>query len=290
MVKSMTGFGKVSESFDKFDITVEIKSVNSKYFDPFFRIPRLVSSAELDMRSFIQEKLIRGKVEVRVEVAAKTAVNDPVLNKELFAKYKEIITAIKDGAGIEEEPKIEHFLHMPDIIEFRADATAEEELHKNLMQAVSDCVARLDEMRIAEGTALETDIEKRIDNLRGIISGIDASKAGVFEYWAEKFKKRITEMGVLGGYDERIIQEAALYGEKADITEEITRLRSHLEQFLKILKIEYPAGKKLDFLSQEIHREFNTIASKSSKASIISAVVEAKAEADRIREQVQNIV
>lgn len=290
MVKSMTGFGKVSESFDKFDITAEIKSVNSKYFDPFFRIPRLVSSAELDMRSLIQEKLIRGKVEVRVEVAAKTAVNDPVLNKELFAKYKEIITAIKDGAGIEDEPKIEHFLRMPDIIEFRADETAEEELHKNLMQAVSDCVARLDEMRIAEGAALATDIEKRIDNLRIIISGIDAAKAGVFEYWTEKFKKRMTEMGVPGGYDERIIQEAALYGEKADITEEITRLRSHLEQFLKILKTEYPAGKKLDFLSQEIHREFNTIASKSSKASIISAVVEAKAEADRIREQVQNIV
>lgn len=290
MQKSMTGFGKAVKMFEKFDVLVEIKSVNSKYFDPSFRMPRIISSLEIDIRNLLQEKLIRGKVDFRAEITAKTAINNPILNSELFGKYLDIINGIKDGAGIEENIKIEHFLRLPDIIEFRPNETAEEELIKNLMETVRECLSAIDDMRLKEGQALVKDISERLSNLQKILTVIDEAKKGVFEYWLEKFKKRMQDMEVSVGYEERIIQEASIYGEKADITEEITRLRSHFAQFEKIMKTEYPAGKKLDFLSQEIHREFNTIASKSSKSEIINAVVEAKAETDRIREQIQNIV
>ena len=145
-------------------------------------------------------------------------------------------------------------------------------------------------MRITEGKALENDIKTRIGNLSNQVCLIENSKDDVFELWKNKFIKRMEEMGVGSQYEERIIQEASIMGEKADITEEITRLKSHFEQFNNILNNEYPVGKKLDFLSQEIHRELNTIASKSSKQVIITTIVEAKAEIDRIREQVQNIV
>lgn len=290
MLKSMTGFGKASKVFEKFDILVEIKSVNSKYFDPSFRMPRVVSSMEIEMRSAIQEKLLRGKVDIRIEITSKTAISKPVLNVELFNRYKSIINQIKDGALIEEQPKIEHFLRLPDIIEFQPDETTEGELEKNVMETLRESMEAIDRMRLEEGGALEADCIKRLRNLQNIVEVVDEAKNGVFEYWLEKFKKRMKDMEVLPGFEERIIQEASVYGEKADITEEITRLRSHIAQFLKILETEHPAGKKLDFLSQEIHREFNTIASKSSKSQIIAVVVEAKAETDRIREQVQNIV
>lgn len=286
----MTGYGKAVKMFEKFDVLVEIKSVNSKYFDPSIRIPRIMSSLEIEIRNILQEKLLRGKVDFRAEVTAKTAINDPILNAELFGKYQDIINAIKDGAGIDDNIKIEHFLRLPDIIEFRPNETAEDELGKNVLETVREGVAAIDNMRSKEGCALEKDIAGRLVNLQKIIGMIDEAKNGVFEYWLEKFKKRMQDMEVSVGYEERIIQEAAIYGEKADITEEITRLRSHFSQFEKIMQTEYPAGKKLDFLSQEIHREFNTIASKSSKSEIINAVVEAKAETDRIREQIQNIV
>ena len=290
MLRSMTGFGKILKMFDKFDITVEIKSVNSKYFDPSFRLPKILSSMEIEIRNILQEKLIRGKIECRIEVTSKIALNKPIFNDELFNDYKNIIEKIRMRANITEEAKIEHFLRMPDIIQFVSNEDSQEDLEQNVKQTVSKCALLVDKMRLEEGSALFNDLKNRIDNLRVILKVINTERVGVFEYWVERLKKRMADMEISTGYEERIIQEAVIYGEKSDITEEITRLECHLEQFDKIMTTECLTGKKLDFLSQEINREFNTIASKSTKSSIIGAVVEAKTEIDRIREQVQNLV
>ncbi len=290
MIKSMTGFGKYNKSTDKYDISIEIKSVNSKYFDINFRLPKNVSSLEITLRQPLQDILIRGKVDVRIEINIHTVTKYPSLNTELIKVYREIFTKIAKEANIEDKPKLDHFIRMPDVLDYINDNSMEEELEKLTYNAVIECVKKLDEMRQKEGINLEKDIYARLDNLSKNIILIENAKEDVFEIWKNKFIKRMNDMGLDAGYEERIMQEASLMGEKADITEEITRLKSHIEQFKNILYEEYPIGKKLDFLSQEIHRELNTIASKSSKHEIISSVVEAKAESDRIREQIQNII
>lgn len=290
MTKSMTGFGKYTVSNEKYDIFVEIKSINSKYFDINFRLPKIVSTLEISARSPLQEILLRGKIDIRIEINIHTVTNHPHVNLEVVNEYKKIFTDIANTANIEDKPKLDHYLRMPDVLDYTTDNAIEEELEKTTLGALIECAKQVDQMRVTEGQALENDIKNRINNLYNQVCLIENSKNDVFELWKNKFIKRMEEMGVGSQYEERIIQEASIMGEKADITEEITRLKSHFEQFNNILNNEYPVGKKLDFLSQEIHRELNTIASKSSKQVIITTIVEAKAEIDRIREQVQNIV
>lgn len=290
MIKSMTGFGKYSISNEKYDIFIEMKSINSKYFDVNFRLPKTVSTLEISARSPLQEILLRGKIDIRIEINIHTVTKHPHVNLEVVNEYKKIFTDIANTANIEDKPKLDHYLRMPDILDYTTDNAIEEELEKTTLGALIECAKQVDQMRVTEGQALENDIKNRINNLYNQVCLIENSKNDVFELWKNKFIKRMEEMGVGSQYEERIIQEASIMGEKADITEEITRLKSHFEQFNNILDNEYPVGKKLDFLSQEIHRELNTIASKSSKQVIITTIVEAKAEIDRIREQVQNIV
>lgn len=290
MIKSMTGFGKYSISNEKYDIFIEMKSINSKYFDVNFRLPKTVSTLEISARSPLQEILLRGKIDIRIEINIHTVTKHPHVNLEVVNEYKKIFTDIANTVNIEDKPKLDHYLRMPDVIDYTTDNAIEEELEKTTLGALIECAKQVDQMRVTEGQALENDIKNRINNLYNQVCLIENSKNDVFELWKNKFIKRMEEMGVGSQYEERIIQEASIMGEKADITEEITRLKSHFEQFNNILDNEYPVGKKLDFLSQEIHRELNTIASKSSKQVIITTIVEAKAEIDRIREQVQNIV
>lgn len=290
MIKSMTGFGKYSISNEKYDIFIEMKSINSKYFDVNFRLPKTVSTLEISARSPLQEILLRGKIDIRIEINIHTVTKHPHVNLEVVNEYKKIFTDIANTANIEDKPKLDHYLRMPDVLDYTTDNAIEEELEKTTLGALIECAKQVDQMRVTEGQVLENDIKNRINNLYNQVCLIENSKNDVFELWKNKFIKRMEEMGVGSQYEERIIQEASIMGEKADITEEITRLKSHFEQFNNILDNEYPVGKKLDFLSQEIHRELNTIASKSSKQVIITTIVEAKAEIDRIREQVQNIV
>lgn len=290
MIKSMTGFGKINKSYEKFDIFIEMKSVNSKYFELNFRLPKIVSALEITLRQPLQDIMLRGKVDVRIEITMHTAVKMPVLNKDLLLEYKKIFSEISAITGIEDKPKLDHFLRMSEVLDYSNDESIDEEINNAVSNAAIECANILTNMREIEGAKLLTDIKTRINNLSNYVIVVEKSKEDIFNMWKEKFVKRMQSFGVSHEYEERIVQEASIMSEKADITEEITRLKSHIDQFNNILDNEYPAGKKLDFLSQEIHRELNTIASKSSKKEIISTVVEAKAEADRIREQVQNII
>lgn len=290
MIKSMTGFGKHTLSCEKYDINVEIKSINSKYFDINYRLPKIISTIEISSRTQLQNILIRGKVDIRIEINIHTITKHPSINVDLIEEYRKIFSLISETANIEDKPKLDHFLRMPDILDYTNDDSIEKELENDTLNAILYCASLVDEMRLKEGKSLENDIKERINTLHNNVMVIENNKEDIFAFWKNKFIKRMEEMGVDSNYDERVIQEASIMGEKADITEEIIRLKSHIEQFMNILNNEFPVGKKLDFLSQEIHRELNTIASKSSNHNIINTVINSKAEIDRIREQIQNII
>lgn len=290
MIKSMTGFGKISKSYDNFDIIVEIKSVNSKYFDTSFRLPKQLSSLEIFLRSYSQEKLVRGKIDIKIEFISKNSIKTPKINEDLIIHYKNILENICTLTNIEKNITLENYLKLPDIIDFSPNNEIEMELYNNAKDVVSICINEVDSMRIKEGKSLEKDIINRLDNISKFLNEIQKFSSNIFDYWRNKFIKRLQELDVVNINEEKIIQEASLYAEKADITEEITRANCHINHFKNIIENEFPNGKKLDFLCQELNREFNTIASKSFKSEIIKYVIEGKSEIDRIREQVQNIV
>lgn len=289
MIKSMTGFGRAVTSDDLCDVKIEMKSVNSKHMDVNVRLPRFISYLEVGIRNIIKNGLKRCKVDVFIEIKPKKALTVPKLNKELLDTYVSVMNELKSLSGVEEGIKLDNLLQFKDLVEFESDDSFADEIKETVLNAVKECVASMDEMREKEGVSLMDDISSRLDIIAACEENINGQAGGVFDKWQEKFRKRLEDMK-LPVEDERIIQEASIFAEKADITEEVVRIKSHLEQIKTIAENEYPCGKKLDFMSQELHREFNTIGSKSGSVEILNEVVNAKSEIDKIREQIQNIV
>jgi len=287
-VKSMTGFGKFVTSNDLCDLKIEMKSVNSRYFDCNIRMPRLFNFMEISLKNAVKDTLVRGKVDVYVDLKLKKQQYKPVLRQEAVESYMAVFGELKEKFGITGEVKLEHVLHFNDILESEETDDMGDKLAAFVLDAMKECAASLDDMRAKEGENLKIDLLERLETIDKIAARIDENRQGVMEHWKERFMKRVAEFGV--DAEERIVQEAAVMSEKADITEEVTRIHSHVEQFAVILKDEPNGGKKLDFMCQELNREFNTIGSKSGKTAIINDVVEAKSEIEKIREQVQNLV
>lgn len=286
--KSMTGFGRLMTGNDLCDLKVEMKSVNSRYFDCNVRMPRLFNFIEINLKNTVKEILVRGKVDINIDLKLKKQQFKPVLREDAVSGYMSVFAELKDKFGIDGEVKLEHIIGFNDILETEEADDMGELLGGFVLEAVKECAESLNSMRAEEGANLAADMLNRLDTISSIAAEIDKNRAGVFEHWKERFIKRINEMGITD--EERIVQEAAVMAEKADIQEEITRIESHVEQFKKILDKEESGGKKLDFMCQELNREFNTIGSKSGKTAIINNVVEAKSEIEKIREQVQNLV
>jgi uncharacterized protein (TIGR00255 family) len=289
MIKSMTGYGRSVVSNELCDIKIEMKSVNSKYMDINVRTPKIISQYEVEIRNIVKNILKRCKVDIFVEVKPKKAISIPTLNKDLLNTYVSVMQELKDNIGTKDNIKIDHLLQFKDLIEFESNETFAEEIGSILLNSVKDCASSMDEMREKEGISLFEDIKSRLQTVLECCNDIEKNTGEVFNCWNEKFKKRLSDMN-LPVEEERIVQEAAIFAEKADITEEIVRIKSHLKQIEQISEKEYPCGKKLDFMSQELHREFNTIGSKSGSVKILNMVVNAKSEIDKIREQIQNIV
>ncbi len=289
MIYSMTGFGKNILSNDYCSVKTEIKSLNSKFLDVRFRLPRGFSFLEIELMKILKSNVIRGKVDVNVEVQFKKAVKIPKINHDTLNMYMAVLREIQMESEVLDDIRIDHLIHFEDILEFSADTELEEKIGAQIIDSVKKAVYELVQMRKNEGENLRNDLMQRIENLKSGLKHIDSIKDKIFDYWYEKFRKRMESLNV--NFDEdRIIQEAGFYAEKSDITEEVVRISSHLNLFTKTLEEETSNGKKLDFISQELHREYNTIGSKSNSSEITDYVVNAKTEIDKIREQVQNIV
>jgi len=284
----MTGYGKIITGNELCDLKIEMKSVNSRYFDSNVRMPRLFNFIEITLKNTVKDILVRGKVDINIDLRLKKQQFRPVLREEAVSSYLSIFADLKNKFGIDGDVKLEHVLNFGDILENEETDDLGQELGDFVLAAVKECAESLDSMREKEGETLAEDMLERLETIRQITKEIDKNREGVFEHWKERFLKKIKDFGVED--DERFVQEAAVMAEKADIQEEITRIDSHVDQFVKILKNEPAGGKKLDFMCQELNREFNTIGSKSGKTVIINSVVEAKSEIEKIREQVQNLV
>lgn len=296
MIRSMTGFGRGEYSDEISKVTVEIRSVNHRYLDIYVKMPRRYSFAEDTIKSAIKERVHRGKVEVSVSVDnVGKSDSDVRLDKELAARYYNVLSELRDSFDFGEESRVSLSLiaKMPDVIVTTPAAEDEEAMVRRLLEATSKALDDFCSMREAEGEKLAADLSARADTIQEIRDRIDKRAPEIEKEYAAKFKARVEE--ILGGVyevpEERIALEAAIFADKANITEELVRLGSHISQLRKFLQSDgkEAIGKKTDFLIQEMNREANTIGSKSNDREITSSMLELKAEIEKVREQVQNI-
>ena len=295
MIKSMTGFGRGEYVDDVRKVTVEIRAVNHRYCDIYIKMPRKYSFAEEKIKAVIKNRLSRGKIEVSVSVDNfGKSDTDVRLDKDLAAKYYKALTELSETFEIGElmGPSLSLLAKMPDVISTAPAEEDEEEMMRCLLDATNKAVADICTMRETEGAKLAQDIAMRADIIADIRSRIEERAPQIEKEYAAKFKARIEELldGMYEVPDERVALEAAVFADKANITEELVRLDSHLHQLRDFLEgREDSIGKKIDFLIQEMNREANTIGSKSNDKAITSMMLDLKAEIEKIREQVQNI-
>ena len=293
MIKSMTGFGRSEYSDGKRNIICEIRSVNHRYSDITVKMPRRYSFAEDKIKQTIKEKLVRGKVDVSINVENLTE-NDVVikLNQLAAGQYYENLKELKEQFGLSGEIDLSLMAGMPDVLKAVPDVEDEDELTKAILVPVAEASANLEKMRAIEGARLADDLIKKGETIKGILDQIEERSPLVVKDYMEKLRARIAELldGAAEIPEDRILTEAAIFADKCAIDEEITRLNSHLLQLKSILTgSESTVGKKLDFLVQEMNREANTIGSKANDITITNHMLNIKSEIEKIREQVQNI-
>lgn len=293
MVKSMTGFGRGEYNDGKRNILVEIKSVNHRYCDIQVRMPRRYSFAEDAIKNAIKAKVNRGKIDVSmsVEYIAESDIKVE-LNRPLVSQYIENMNVLKDEYGVKGDITLDLISGMPEVLKQVTDVEDEDEIRHNIIKATDIAADNLVKMREVEGEKLAKDLVERADLIKDMVGEISVKAEALPGIYRDKLKARIDDIldGAAEISEERLAQEVAIFADKADITEEITRLRSHMDQMKSIIaKSKGADGKKLDFLVQEMNREANTIGSKANDLGITEIMLRIKSEVEKIREQVQNI-
>lgn len=290
MIRSMTGFGRGSYENEGREYLVEVKSVNHKYCDINFRMPKSFSGIENKLRKLIEEYLSRGKIDIFIDFQNfSDAGNNIKFNKELAKAYIKNLKELGEETGINSEISVVDISKMPDIFK-KEDNTDEELIYNELSIALNEALKNIVTMKEIEGEKLKIDLEARIEEVFGKINEISNFSSGLVEEYIVKLKSRVKELMDTETLDEnRLLQEIVIFSDKSSIEEELTRLKSHVEQFKRLIKESSPIGKKLDFLIQEMNREINTIGSKANSLQITNLVIEVKTELENIREQIQNI-
>jgi TIGR00255 family protein len=292
MAKSMTGFG-IGEFKDQYyNLSVECKTINHKYLDINPRIPRKLSFLEDKLRFLIKDHLGRGRVDIFVKFETVTSVGSQlVYDAELAKQYYHILKNIKSDFGLEEPISPVDIAKFPDVVKITEAEDDEEILWNMLSDAANKALENLCNMRIIEGKKLEKDILARADLLERSVCDLEKYTDTIEKEYKDKLYARISELlddpKVVDEY--RLAQEVAIYADKSNITEEIVRFKSHINQLRDTVTADESVGRKMDFLIQEMNREVNTMGSKSSDVSIANLVINMKAELEKIREQVQNI-
>ncbi len=295
MIYSMTGFGNVRFRVEDWTFELEMRSVNHRHFDARIRLPRLLASLEPDVRARLQSRFARGKVDLTV-TAPEGGSPGPRLEVDLAAAraYLAAGRALAETDGVSGELDAKSLLSLPGVSRFVEPAIADGLLRERTLAAVDEGLEVLFAMRASEGAALARDLRARLDRV-GELAGQVEQRAGlVQESVRERLRKRARQLEAETGLldEARLHQEIAIAAERMDITEEVVRLRSHVDQFRELIDGAgpgRPVGRQLEFLLQELVREANTVGSKGSDAPIAHWVVELKTELERLREQVQNV-
>lgn len=290
MIRSMTGFGRGDYENEGREYLVEIKSVNHKYCDINFRMPKTFSGIENRLRKEIEKNIYRGKIDVFIDFQNFSEEGTNVrFNKELAKNYIKNLQELGKETGINSEISVVDISKMPEIIK-KEDSTDEELIFNEISIALNMALKNIVSMKELEGEKLKQDLEVRIEQIFEKINKISEFSSGLVEEYIVKLRSRVKELLDTEVVDEnRLLQEIVIFSDKSSIEEELTRLNSHVEQFKKMLKESSPIGKKLDFLIQEMNREINTIGSKANSLQITNLVIEVKTELENIREQIQNI-
>lgn len=291
MLKSMTGYGRSQQIIGGRDILVEIRSVNHRYFEFSARVPRVYGYLEEKMKSFVQSRVSRGKVDVNVTaftVEGQDAVVE--LNRSLAQGYLEALRSASEELSLTDDLSLTALARFPDIFNVRK-ATEDEEVIWNDVRVVAEqAIDHFLAMREKEGEKMRLDISGRLDVIEESVSKIEQLSPETTKAYRERLTNKLREVLESSNIDEaRILTEAAIFSEKIAVDEETVRLRSHLNQLRSFLDAKEPIGRKLDFLVQEVNREINTIGSKAQDLAITRIVVDLKSEVEKIREQIQNI-
>jgi uncharacterized protein (TIGR00255 family) len=291
MIKSMTGFGRGESSDGIHSFTVEIKTLNHRYNDIVIKMPKHIGYLEERVKKIIKKYIIRGRVEVYINLEYINETNvDINVDIPLAKSYKSALERVAEELNIEEKITLDNIVSIPEIIKIQRKEEDEEVIWNCLKPAVEDAVDYIMNMRIKEGEELKKDVLLKINNFKEIIKSIEKKAPFIVNEYKEGLRKRVSEL--LGDEfnldEEKLMNEVVFFADKSNINEEIVRLYSHINQFESSLELNESVGRKLDFLIQEMNREINTIGSKVNDIEVNSCVVEAKSELEKIREQVQN--
>ncbi len=291
MIRSMTGYGHYEYQDEEIRMSVEIKSVNHRYCDVYIRMPRLLNCFEDKIRSLIAEKLTRGKIDVFINWEnIGEGVKEVVLDEGLAHAYYQAMSKLAVNLGLRDDISASSLVRFPEILRVEKKEEDEKTIWLVLKKAVNSAVDMLVSMREAEGEKLRISLKEICGIIYDSTLVISERAPLVVVEYKEKLKARINELMETNTVDEtRIAMEIAIFADKCSINEELVRLKSHLDQFVSILKTTGPIGKKLDFLLQEMNREVNTIGSKANDIEVTKSVVDLKSEIEKLREQIQNI-
>ncbi len=286
----MTGFGRAKAESDFFSVNVEIKTVNHRFCEMNIRMPRQLLKIEDRLKKKLSQYIRRGRVEVYVSLEGEGSVTRKVhVDWKLLDEYSQIIKQVREKYNVEGIVTLQDLLSRSELLHIEESEIGNDELERLVLEATEEAANLLRQMRLAEGEELKKDLLAILSQLEINVLELQKFAPLVVQSYKERLTKRMEEF-VNGQLDEtRILTEVAVFADKADISEEVTRLKSHIQQFLHTLQSMEPIGRKLDFIVQEMNREANTIGSKANDSNIAKQVVDIKSLLEKLKEQVQNI-
>jgi len=297
MPKSMTGYGRAQRLADGRDVLVEIRSVNHRYYEFSARLPRSCMYLEEKLKTFLNGKIARGKVEVSVTITRPDGKDALItVNRSVAEGYVNALRTLNTELGsngegwLKDDITLNSLLRLPDLFNVTKEQDDENAVWAVVSEAAAEALDSFLEMRAAEGKRLAADLSAKLDGLEDMLGQVESIVPSVAESYREKLYNKLKELLESTNIDDqRILTETAIFAEKTAIDEETVRLHSHIAQFRELLCAEEPVGRKLDFLVQEMNREVNTTGSKAQELRITRLVVDMKSEIEKIREQIQNI-
>ena len=290
MLLSMTGFGRADVTTDEASVSAEITGVNGRYLDVVIKLPQEAGGLEVVLRRLIKEKVRRGRVSANVSVQRTNAAANVTVDDDAAQQYVAISTALADRLGIPNDLTLTSILSYPGVLRTREQSAADEDECAAIEKAVLLALDEFQSMRRAEGEALELELRHRIETVRSTLAEVEQRLPELNREYSERLRQRMAELAAdISLKEERVAMEVAVMAERADVTEEVVRLNSHLDQFINLVQGDGAVGRKLEFLIQEMNREVNTIGAKNRDSAVTGHVLQIKAELEKIREQVQNI-
>ena len=288
----MTGFGRGSVSDETFSVSIELKTVNNRFLDVNLRLSGEMQAVEGTVKRLIGERLSRGRVEVNLQYDRTDEINYE-LNRPMIAGYLAVMKQMQSEFSLSGEPDLNVIARLPNVVVPKKD-DMKPEFAAGIESALTAALDDLERMRQKEGDLLKEELGSLVDDIENRLAPIESESAGVTEEYRQRLTKRIGEMlakseSQIELDQGRLAQEIAYLSDRADISEEITRLRTHIEHFRTIMNEEKEVGKRLDFLTQELNREANTITSKTNNMTVKENALQIKSDIEKIREQVQNI-